>query len=388
MLSVQLLVLVGAASMSYAGTVRRSVRGAPELSGVIVDCANRFAVEYVSRTNTNFRCAMANEIPTVDIPGSFYEEEDCPPGQIYNLLNQRCENDPMARGFRAPVTRRENSWECPPGKLYVPAIDMCLEAIKPKRPLPLESDSLVVEKSLSEPVESQVTQFSTDCREGEIYNSELSLCLPFKKPSRSKSILPSRSLVKEPTNVRPLFTSSFDTILDCKKDETWISELGICIKSGKKPFLKSASLLKATKKTPEKVASAQDEEDIKIFSKGITSNDCADNEIFVSEIGICQPMNPSKNPKPLVADNQVKEILPKPAVATIDKVECAAGEIFVSELNMCLPSTGSKQSPKTPESLSLVKEPEHLELVSFAESASSGDCLPGQVYISEIGICA
>jgi len=295
----------------------------------------------------------------------------------------------------APRVFRESS-RCPPGQLYVPAIDMCLPANRPKTVAPLESDNLVLELPKLQPKAWARSQLASDCASNEVYNSELSLCLKSSNTQKTlnRAPLPALSLVKEQVKDVPLETSAFasdsQTKEDCKPNEIWLSELSICVEYNSilPPGLQSASLVKdktAVAKAPLPVAEKPLEN-----ARPSSKSACRPNEIYVAEIGLCQPVNPGKAQLPLSSASLVKDPVSSMVGAgpVFEHKRCGPGEIHVSELNICLPSRASKARPAPPPSASLVKEPEALELVSFAYSSSSSDCSPGQFFIVELGICA
>lgn len=251
---------------------------------------------------------------------------------------------------------------------------MCLVAIKPQKTAPLESGNLVVEQpALEIKAFSSNIQFPSDCKANEIYNSELSLCMPARPPKKNKRPLPSLSLVKEsnqPLEIKS-FSSSSQSSSDCRKNEIWVPEIGTCVSLNSKPPIESASLIR----NPSSA------------TKPDTAKDCGPGDIFVSEIGLCQSANPPREKKPIVSDSLVREI--NRSVAVKENVSCPSGEVMVPELGICLPFNSSRGKHVPPSSSSLVKEPEKLEIVAFANSVSfADDCKPGLFFISELGICA
>lgn len=294
--------------------------------------------------------------------------ESCPPGQRFSLRLRTCISR-FSGGLRSASRVQAQTSDCPKGKIYVPSIDLCLDAIKPQKTSSLKSDSL-----LSDGSKTKVQAFSNkafseiDCKPGEIYNSEVSLCMKFK-PSNNKKLL-SLSLVKEDPK-KSLNIQSFvsQTASDCKRGEIWVSEISSCVNIEEKPTLHSASLIRSSRP----------------IRNPSSSKDCGQGEIFVSEIGICQPVSPPHNKKPLSSDSLVHD--KAPAVAVQDLTICPVGKIFVSELNVCMPFNSNRNKPSVPASASQVKEPEKLEIISFASTFTKVDCKPGQIYVSEIDIC-
>lgn len=239
-------------------------------------------------------------------------------------------------------------------------------------------------------------KLASDCASDEVYISELSVCVknPNKQKRESQASLPALSSVKKTAEDVSLETADVSSPSqseeDCGSNEVWLSELSLCMEVNEiiPPGLQSASLVKDQALVAKDRRSAVNKS-LEV-AKPSTKSVCGANEIYVSEIGLCQPANPGKPKRPLSSASLVKEPVSSVVDAgpVFEPKGCRPGEIHVSELNICLPSDSSKARPPPPPSASLVKEPETLELVSFAESSTASDCAPGEFFIAELGICA
>lgn len=396
MMTAKLLILmVGALALCAASPARMffnsARRNSPSLETVAtVDCSNREAVKFVAKTNANFRCVYpeSNSRPALasdaaNNPILFGSSVGgCSPGQVYDPQLRVCTSSQHAfpAGLQSASLVRKDPTECEPGKMFVPEIGMCLEAYKPRHTAPLESDSLVVEEPKDE-ISSfgSSSHLPSDCKSGEIYNSELSLCMTANKKN-SEELLPALNLVKESEAIAPLelfsFSSSINTAADCKLGEMYVSEINTCVEINPSPPLQSASLIRARSA----------DSDSSRFDKPVTPKDCTRNEVYVSEIGICLPVNPPKNKRPIVSDSLVKDEEPSRPVPDTPK-SCDDDEIYVSEIGICLQANKPKNRPTLPSSASLVKEPEKLEIQAFETSKNFDECPRGTHFVPEIGLC-
>lgn len=347
---------------------------------ITVDCADKVVYEHAKRTYPKFRCAFSSGASKTR------SIRRCVPGQSVNSLNNDCEStDEFRSEVRGPYLSRDAS-ECPEGEIYVPSIGICVENAAPILPIAkLESDNLILESPSPRQHKSKF-QLPKDCGPDEIYNSELSLCL--KNPNRlSRFPLPALNLVR---NEKPLEIEAFSSISaaeDCTNDETYVPALSICVPSfAKMPSFESVNSIRSQSAPPLETANLIRDESVNSFTEN--QNSCKEGEIFVSEIGVCQPSKPSKNLKPIrpESDSLIRDpIRPVPAES---KTHCPQGQTYLSELDICVPANPAEEHPNRPPSDSLIKESGPLEIVAFEDSDSSSDCLAGEIWIGELGICA
>ncbi|KAF2357284.1 hypothetical protein FHG87_011963 [Trinorchestia longiramus] len=343
--------------------------------------------------HSNFRCVFPSNPRKDDNVFLFNNPRGrCPSGQVFNPVLRTCtggSRSAFPAGLESASLTRDDPENCRPGTIFVPEIGLCLEAQKPLRTEPLKSDNFRIDTPRLEISAFSNHQSPKDCKQGEIFNSELGICLDVPSGNFPRRPLASASLVREKSvasAVAPLEIRSFassQTEDDCKQGEMFVYEIGACVptRSSRSPEpanqvrpLESASLVK------ESVSPLVN------FPKITKSSDCESGEIFVPEIGICMPVEPPKELPPPSSDSLVKEEAP-PVPIAVAPLRCPPGQINVPELGICLPAQPPSSNQAPPQSSSLIKEPAKLELESFKESKDHSDCPTGQFFVAEIGIC-
>ena len=269
--------------------------------------------------------------------------------------------------------------------MYSPDVNLCLAAHKPLTSVALQSDSLVVDNPVLE-----IRSFyngpnsADDCPQGTLFNSELNICSEISS-SNNLDPLPALSLVKENTRPSALeirsFASDVQSADDCKPGEIYAADVNLCVDMSPRPAissrmdsLQSASLVKRKQPTNPPL---------------VTARDCKPDEIYVSEVGICVQRRGSRPRKP-ISDSLVR-VAPAPSVPRVaveEKTSCPPGHTFNPSISACLPLSSFSNNPTPPPSQSLIKEPLHLEIESSQDTITEEDCLRrSKIFVAELGIC-
>ncbi|XP_018006459.1 uncharacterized protein LOC108664393 [Hyalella azteca] len=373
-----LLLVVSCCSAAPTSTFSPNAQRRPSdfESVVTVDCTNAAAVNFVSQMHANFRCVYPKDSQRDDNALLFSNPSDG--------------RSAFPSDLESGSLTREDPENCAPGTIFVPEIGICMQAHKPLRSSPLESDSLHVDKPIATVFTSNL-QTRSDCTKNQIFNTELGICLDIASGGPVPP-LSSASLVREESSAvhRPLEIQAFSSgqaASECREGEMFVPEIGVCV-----PVSSSSS--RRLQKSPSEARPLQSANLIKEtqpaakFIDNDDTSDCEPGEIFVPEIGICMSVTPPKvrPPTPIISDSLVKDKdVPVPVAS--EPIKCPPGQILVSELGICLPANPPSKNQGPLQSSSLVKEPEFLEIQSFKDSKDHTDCAPGTFFVAEIGEC-